>query len=190
MKELNKKLFELRKAVKGFVPDKTNPHFKSKFFNINQMIEDIQPEAEKLGLLIQQPIEWVDNKNVMLCMVIDWENEQEKCLGRMALPDLPDPQKMGSALTYYRRQMLKSAFFWGDVDDDGNDASEATRVQATKAPQGRCTKEQVDMLEDYIVRLSVDEAKLLETYKVKKLTGLTYEQAEQAIGILRDRENS
>jgi hypothetical protein len=41
----------------------------------------------------------------------------------MFLPEIADPQKMGSAVTYYRRYMLQSLLLLRAVDDDGNIAS-------------------------------------------------------------------
>jgi hypothetical protein len=38
------------------------------------------------------------------------------------LPDLQDPQKMGSAVTYYRRYSIQSLFTLQAEDDDGEKA--------------------------------------------------------------------
>ena len=42
----------------------------------------------------------------------------------ITLPDLTDPQKMGSAITYYRRYSLQSLFLLQAEDDDGNKGAE------------------------------------------------------------------
>jgi hypothetical protein len=38
----------------------------------------------------------------------------------MVLPNLQDPQKLGSAITYYRRYTLQSLLGLQAEDDDGN----------------------------------------------------------------------
>ena len=45
----------------------------------------------------------------------------------MPLPDLQDPQKMGSAITYYRRYALQSLFLLQTQDDDGEGAKTAPK---------------------------------------------------------------
>jgi hypothetical protein len=51
------------------------------------------------------------------------------------LPQLNDPQKLGSAITYYRRYTLQSLLGLQAEDDDGNKASQPaktpTKVKAT-----------------------------------------------------------
>jgi hypothetical protein len=45
------------------------------------------------------------------------------------LPNIQDPQKIGSAITYYRRYSLQSLLALQTDDDDGNKASQPTKVQ-------------------------------------------------------------
>ena len=59
----------------------------------------------------------------------------------MALPDLTDPQKIGSAITYFRRYSLTSLLsLQCEVDDDGNKASKPTEIPVKEW----LTKEQFD----------------------------------------------
>ena len=50
-------------------------------------------------------------------------------LSGLKLPELTDPQKLGSAITYYRRYTLASLLGLQAVDDDGNIASNNTPVE-------------------------------------------------------------
>ncbi len=47
----------------------------------------------------------------------------------MKLPEITDPQKIGSAVTYYRRYTLQSLLSLQAVDDDANLSSEAVKSQ-------------------------------------------------------------
>jgi hypothetical protein len=59
----------------------------------------------------------------------------EKLEASLRLPEIQDPQKIGSAITYYRRYTLTSLLALAAEDDDANVASQAPKkVQATPAP--------------------------------------------------------
>ncbi len=118
MKELYKKLFEAKKEIGAISKDSTNPFFKSKYFDINTLLEHVEPILEKHGLLLLQPIE----ANQVKTKIIDIESGD--CIAsEMLLPELNDPQKLGSAITYYRRYTLQSLLGLQAEDDDANKAS-------------------------------------------------------------------
>ena len=56
MKELLKALANVKKEVGKLSKTETNPFFKSKYFDINSLIEQVEPLLEKNGLLLLQPI--------------------------------------------------------------------------------------------------------------------------------------
>ena len=49
----------------------------------------------------------------------------------LRLPEINDPQKLGSAITYYRRYTLASLLGLQAVDDDANIASGATSMASS-----------------------------------------------------------
>jgi hypothetical protein len=49
-----KKLLEVQKEVGAISKDSKNPFFKSKYFDINQLIEHVQPVLNNKGLLLTQ----------------------------------------------------------------------------------------------------------------------------------------
>jgi hypothetical protein len=53
----------------------------------------------------------------------------------MKLPEIPDPQKMGSAVTYYRRYTLGSLLGLQSVDDDANLTIGAGTKPVTSRPK-------------------------------------------------------
>ena len=117
-KTLNEKLFDLQSEVGAIAKDSTNPFFKSKYFDINGLLNHIQPLLKKNRLLLIQPIE--DGKVKSVIRDVD---SQESFSSEMELPDISDPQKMGSAITYFRRYTLQSLLALQAEDDDGNSAS-------------------------------------------------------------------
>lgn len=120
-KTLKKKIAELRNQIGKISKDKKNPFFNSQYFDINQLLDNLQPHLMELDLDIIQPIE--DNKVVTIIRDLDSDNTERS---ELQLPDLSDPQKMGSAITYYRRYTLQSLLALQAEDDDANKASGRT----------------------------------------------------------------
>ncbi len=119
-----KKLLEVQKEVGAISKDSKNPFFKSKYFDINQLIEHVQPVLNKHGLVLTQPIE--DGKVFSIINDIDdFEDGMERFFvsSELPLPELNDPQKLGSCITYYRRYTLASLLGLQAEDDDANLAS-------------------------------------------------------------------
>lgn len=143
MKELLKAIANVKKEVGVLSKTETNPFFKSKYFDINSLIQQIEPLLEKNNLLLLQPIE--NNKVKSVIYEVESGNSVSS---EIDLPNLTDPQKLGSAITYYRRYTLQSLLGLQAEDDDGNKASAPTKPKATtealqKAKQGGFTIQQV-----------------------------------------------
>ena len=118
MKTIYTKLAELKKEVGKMTKDCKNPFFNSKYFDINQLLEHLEPLLQKNNLIVLQPI---INKEVV-SKIIEIETGDEVC-SSLELPPLTDPQKIGSAITYYRRYTLQSLLGIQAEDDDANKAS-------------------------------------------------------------------
>ena len=123
------KLLEFQKRVSAIKKDSQNPHFKNRYFDINTLIETIKPILNELELTIHQPLGIKDGKNLLATLLKDGDVIVAR--SEILLPDLQDPQKVGSALTYYRRYSLQSLLFLEAEDDDSNIASGITN-QPTK----------------------------------------------------------
>ena len=117
METIYKKLFELRKEIGKISKDLDNPFHKSKYFDINKLLEHVMPLAEKHGLLVMQPI----NGSEVCTEILDIDSG-ESLNSRLPLPNEQNPQKLGSAITYYRRYTLQSLLALEAEDDDGNKA--------------------------------------------------------------------
>lgn len=124
MKELLKKLSDAKKEIGKISKDSSNPFFKSKYFDINKLLEHVEPILEKHGLMIMQPIK--DNR---VQTIITHLESGENIDSSICLPDLNDPQKIGSAITYYRRYTLQSLLALQAEDDDGNKAAGVDAVE-------------------------------------------------------------
>lgn len=119
-KSLNEKLFLLQQEIGTISKDATNPFYQSKYFDINSLIKQLQPLLQEHRLLLLQPI--IDDMVLSQIVCID---SNEAVVSRLKLPEMNDPQKLGSAITYYRRYTLGSLLGLQSVDDDANLASQA-----------------------------------------------------------------
>ena len=97
--------------------DSTNPFYKSKYFDINSLIKQVTPILEKHKLLLLQPIK--DGEQYSIIFDLDGGSVESS----LKLPTDLDAQKIGSAITYYRRYTLQSLLGLQAEDDDGNVAS-------------------------------------------------------------------
>jgi len=137
-----KKLFEAKKEIGKISKDSTNPFYKSKYFDINGLLEHVEPILQKHDLLLLQPI---DNGKVSTEI---WDTDGKPGIGNnyvyscIELPTINDPQKLGSAITYYRRYTLQSLLGLQAEDDDGNSATKQVKEERKPA----LTQEQYDTL--------------------------------------------
>ena len=118
MKELYKKINKIQEEIGKLVKKTDNPFHKSKYLEINDLTDALKPLLKEHDLMLVQPIE----KGFVITKIIDLETEKE-FISELELPNEPNPQKIGSCITYYRRFALKSMFCIQEVDDDGNKAS-------------------------------------------------------------------
>lgn len=122
------KILALQNEIGVLSRTETNPFFKSKYLDINAILANLQPLLEKHKLLVIQPLSQImtTGKPALSTEVYDLETKERIAFSLIPLPDLQDPQKMGSAITYYRRYSLQSLFLLQSEDDDGNKGAEKT----------------------------------------------------------------
>ena len=124
MKTIASKLLNVQGSITGIRKSKTNPHFKSQYFDINQMLEQVLPVLQDNGLILTQPIK----EGNVYSIITDVESG-EFVDSYLPLPQEANPQKLGSAITYYRRYTLQSLLSLQAEDDDANLASSKTHVK-------------------------------------------------------------
>lgn len=168
--ELNELFSALSKAqseIKVAVKESDNPFFKSKYANLQQVIESSRAALCKNNLAVIQQV--VPNENgidtlvTMLCHGSgQWISSQIKIT-----PIKTDIQSLGSYITYLRRYCYASLIgvYDGLEDDDGNAASLATQ-------------EQVKTIQSYEIAI---QNRVLSYYKCKELKLLKDYEAQEVI---------
>lgn len=125
-------LQNLQDEITPVAKDGDNPHFASKYATLENVIESLRAPCKKCNIAYQQ---WADGLEIhtRVFMTNDPTDYLEQVL-EMVLD--ANPQRMGSAITYYRRYSLGLVFNLRFADDDGN-AAAGLPERAKNRPQAR-----------------------------------------------------
>lgn len=110
-----------------------NPHFKSKYADLAEILNTVRPVLSKHGLAVTQfPAFESGTAHVETILT---HASGEWMSGTCSAPvQKSDPQGVGSALTYLRRYSLAAVCGLAQEDDDANAASKGPK-QAAQAPK-------------------------------------------------------
>lgn len=125
-------LFKAKQEIGAAVKSAKNPYFKSKYADLNSVIDACEDILHNNGLLILQPHEialsptsaGVHETLILETFIFHAESSEYVCSAtKLQIPKLDDPQAMGSAITYARRYALMSLLgMKTEEDDDGENA--------------------------------------------------------------------
>jgi len=121
------KLLQAKQEIGKVAKNSKNPHFKNTYADLNSLIDAVESILLEKGLLLLQPLQG----GKVITMIFDVESG-ESIQSDIDLPQIQDPQKLGSAITYFRRYTLQSLLSLQAVDDDANIASKSQPTPAVK----------------------------------------------------------
>ena len=111
--------------INSLQKDKDNPYFKSKYVDLNQILDEVKKKVADAGFAMPQTI-----KDNQLHTELIWIASGEVFLAcDLPLVGATDMQKLGSAITYARRYSLLPMLQLQCEDDDGNEASGNTTAK-------------------------------------------------------------
>jgi hypothetical protein len=172
--EVYSKLIEAKKQFGKALKNANNPHFKSRYADLQSVLDAISEAFQDKGLFVSQNGESIDGKPYLRTLVFD-ANGDSIDFGIMPVKTIKDDaQAFGSGLTYARRYALMSAFGLAPEDDDGQLASIASPVDAVRANVRKLANE---AHKDY--GYSLEE--ITATLKGVSSEVMTQEQAYKAI---------
>jgi hypothetical protein len=111
--------------------NKINPHFNFKYATLDEILEAIAPALLANNLLLIQPTIVKDNSTVLKTILIHAESG-EQLESELTIPAIADPQKLGAAMTYYRRFSICSLLAIAPDDDDDGTTAKATATATVK----------------------------------------------------------
>jgi hypothetical protein len=135
---LSKALLAAQKEIKNPTKEATNPFFKSKYANLNTVLEACKQALLDVGVYITQGSRLVENNMVEVYTTFTHGESGESRTDTvvMSLKDT-GPQATGSVLSYGRRYSLMAALNLAAEDDDANVAQGVTGAAQLARPKGK-----------------------------------------------------
>lgn len=131
-----KSLLAARADFGPIVKDKVNPHYKSRYADLETVLDAVSESLAKHGLLLVQRTEVGESGHVLLTELVEVASSDKIVSTYPLVPSRPnDPQALGSALTYARRYSILALLGVAAEDDDGQKASQQPRREASQAPR-------------------------------------------------------
>ena len=146
--------------------DNANPFFKSKYADLNSVLEAVMKPLHDNKIAVLQPTVVVDGKNYVKTILLHESGETLESFTEILYAKVNDAQGQGSGITYARRYGLQSLCGVGAEDDDGNKASKQPTKEDLQKEQEAKDKEEARRLE---IQLNLDSAGTLEELASKYL---------------------
>ncbi|CAB4169081.1 Essential recombination function protein [uncultured Caudovirales phage] len=156
-------LAKAQAEVENATKDSINPHFKSKYADLAEVLNTVRPVFAKHGLSFVQMPSYapMNDGGMMLCsvetMLLHSSGEYISNIASSPVTK-SDPQGIGSAITYLRRYSLAAFAGIAQEDEDANGATQSQKPQYKnpEAPK-TLTESQVFVLRDLITKAKIDE---------------------------------
>jgi len=157
---------EVENATKGSV----NPHFKSRYADLAEVLNTVRPVLASNGLsVIQSPS--FDGVRVGVTTTICHSSGGYISGEVSCVPAKHDGQGVGAATTYLRRYSLAAFTGVAQEDDDGQTARTEQRATYQKI-----TPAQASSIKSDLEELSIDEGAFLKHYGVATIADITAEK--------------
>lgn len=127
--ELADALSKAQGEMDGAKKDAVNPHFRSKYADLESVWDACREPLSKHGLSVLQPVSG-SGKQVCVTTMLTHKSGQWIASDLYLTAVQDNPQAVGSAITYGRRYGLSSMVGIAPEDDDGNAGSGAGSKQA------------------------------------------------------------
>lgn len=141
-------------SINNVVADRVNPAFKSRYASLAEILDTVKTEAAKHNLAVHQSLSSAEGQVKVTTIFLHASGETHDS-GTLAFVAPGDAQKLGSAITYLRRQSLQTACgISTDIDDDGAKASGPSSQRAPSRPDvwySFIPADKLDKARDYLI---------------------------------------
>jgi hypothetical protein len=132
---IHKKLLEFQKKGITLKKDGTNPHFRSSYVTLNEVLDKVKGPLNEMDIVVVQSVETIEGhmgEQVAGLKTTLIDTEDDTHINSFVLfVNATDMQKLGAAITYARRYSLITLLGLEDEDDDGNGAVGNTKTDKT-----------------------------------------------------------
>jgi hypothetical protein len=151
---ITKKLLAFQMQDISIKKDGNNPHFKSNYATLNEVLAKVKAPLNALGIVIVQ----YPTATGLTTELYDTEDDTKvSCF--MPYVDTSTAQKLGSCNTYLRRYSLVTLLSLEDEDDDGEKASAPVVQYAPKSkPVAKSSKSAFERASEAIDKATDEEA--------------------------------
>ena len=127
---IHESLLKFHKEFQGAQKSGHNLHFKSKYFTLDDLVEATTPALQKCGLYVIHHVE----DECLWTSIVDASGAFVRSCIR--LPQTPNPQIMGSNITYFKKYNMTGLLNIpeaSDLDDDGAAGAKAIAYEDQKS---------------------------------------------------------
>jgi hypothetical protein len=129
MKELLTALVAAKATFKPIPKDKVNPFHRSKYASLDAVLGAVEESLHRMDLTLSHTV--AEGKLITRL----YHTSGDYLESSFNLPDLSDPQKLGSIISYYRRYAVCGLLsVTADEDDDGNTATSNVKQKTASVP--------------------------------------------------------
>jgi len=173
---IHENILKFHTLFKGATKTGFNPHFKSEYYTLDDLLAATKDPLAKAGLCIFHLSDVDENGNFLLSTIVA-NADDERIKTTIPVPQGSNPQVLGSWLTYAKKYNIMNILATGgELEDDGN-------IAAANQPQ-TITPETEAQLRDYIEATDLDE-KQAEFFKAHPVEGMTEPQAKAVLARLK-----
>ena len=186
--ELNELFSALAKAqskIKVASKDSSNPFFKSKYANLQAVIEASRPSLCENGLAVTQQLISEQEKSYLVT-TLGHASGQWICSYTLLNPLKSDAQSLGSYITYLRRYSYAALIgvYDGEEDDDGNTSSyEAAKKEPVSY---KISADQLQMIEHELDGYDAIKTSFLKGLKVNSFADVPRDSFSYIYGQIRE----
>ena len=145
IEEIAAALAKAQAEVKNPSFNRVNPHFKSKYADLGEVLSVVRPALSKHGIAIMQMTDVTDTGIVLHTRLTHLSGQWIE--GVYPVSQLGTHQQMGAALTYAKRQALSAIVgVAGEDDTDGEDTKDVSTTGVK--PKATAQKKEVVTLPD------------------------------------------
>ena len=191
-------LCKAQQAMESAYEGGYNPHFKSKFCRLTDLINASRPALTAHGLsVIQYPN---SDSDVTYLVTVLMHSSGEKIVSqvKMVLDKPSDIQSFGKVMTYLKRYAYAAIVgiaIADDEDDDGNSISVQSNPlvgnpgqNVTPSGSNCISEKQYGMLKAILKGDEQIEAKICAHYKIESLDKLPWKHMQEVVNNLKPKE--
>ncbi|QEU28807.1 ERF family protein [Pseudomonas luteola] len=189
---LAKALAAAQNEIENAKKDSTNPHFRSSYSSLAEILDTCRPVLSKNGLSITQMPGFEDGKVSVETMIM--HESGEWISSTLTVPvGKQDAQGVGSATSYARRYALAAVVGIAQADDDGEAAIQQIPRNSQPArqapPQKLVSRPEIDQLKAAIEQSTLNEADFLSVSKISSLDLLPLDKFAGAMAYIKKHQS-